>query len=260
MAEIIGYVCTVVAGLLMGLLGGGGSILTVPIFAYLFHMPAHLATGYSLFVVGITSLVGAVSYYAKGKIDVKAGLCFALPSLIGVYISRRWILNALPDIVWQSPTVTKDQLILSVFALLMLGASMKMLRNQKVQTTDGQLSFWHIGVFGLMTGLFIGFVGAGGGFIIVPALVLLARLDMKTAVGTSLMIIFLNASVGLIGDLQSGLSFQWTQLWIFCGLTITGLLTGLTLNKHISGQKLKKGFGFFVLLFAVGMLCKELFL
>lgn len=244
----------------MGLLGGGGSILTVPIFVYLFKLPATIATGYSLFVVGLTGLIGATTYFRRKSIDIHKGLLFAIPSIIGVYISRRILLPAIPNVLMTDPNFTKDQLILIVFGALMFFASRKMIKKKKIQeNTATELHWGTIGIQGLLTGILIGFVGAGGGFIIVPALVVLGSMEMKTAVGTSLMIIFLNSSVGFLGDLQVNANVDWSILLQFASIMIAGLFLGTWTSKKVSGSTLKPIFGYFVLLFGLWIIAKELF-
>ncbi|MEZ4820392.1 MAG: TSUP family transporter [Bdellovibrionota bacterium] len=264
MISLLGYLAAVAIGFILGLLGAGGSILSVPVFVYVFDIPASIASGYSLFIVGSLAVFGSVAYYRRGSVNMPLALMFAFPSLIGVYTSRRWIVPSLPDIILQSPiTLSKDRLILIVFGFLMLMASVFMVRKptykQSNQSENLLTRIWFI-VQSFLVGILTGFVGAGGGFMIVPALVLLKKIDMKLAIGTSLMIVSINSLIGFIGDIQTNPTIQWRFLLIFWALAVIGLFGGTLTSKIIPGSKLKPLFGYFVLLIALGMLAKELFL
>jgi uncharacterized membrane protein YfcA len=251
--ETIGYAASLVMGLSLGMIGGGGSILTVPILVYLFAIHPVLATAYSLFIVGLTALVGGIGYLKKGEVDLKTGFLFAVPSFIGVYATRAFVLPRVPDQVatWGSLTVTKPLLIMIVFAVLMVLASISMIRGRKPKTEGKELSaaakVGLIGLEGLIVGTITGFVGAGGGFLIIPALVVLVGLPMKKAVGTSLFIIAAKSLIGFTGDLQHQVSIDWQLLMIISGIAVVGLAGGMILSRKISEAALKKGFGFFVL-------------
>lgn len=263
--ELLGYLGALVVGLVLGLIGGGGSILTVPILVYLLGLNPILATAYSLFVVGVTSVIGAFKNFKKGLVDLKTSIIFAIPALIAVYLTRRFLVPLIPDVVFTVGDfeVTNAVFIMVFFAIVMLLASFSMIRTPKKNNNDNEtnaISYNYplIGLEGIVVGVLTGIVGAGGGFLIIPALVLLAKLPMKKAVGTSLLIIAVKSLIGFLGDL-SNLSIDWSFLLIFTALSIVGIIIGVYISKFISGTKLKKGFGYFTLLMAFYIIYKELF-
>lgn len=262
--EILGYIASIFMGLSLGMIGGGGSILSVPILVYLFDTNPVLATAYSLFIVGLTALVGGLSYLKKGEVDLKTGFVFAIPSFIGVYLTRAFVVPQLPDPVFSISTlsVSKPLLIMLVFAILMLAASISMIRNKKESVSPKNLSpaskALLIPLEGLIVGGITGFVGAGGGFLIIPALVVLIGMPMKRAVGTSLFIIAAKSLIGFVGDLQRQAHIEWSLLLTISGIAIGGLFLGMTLSKKVSEKALKKGFGFFVLLMGAFILFDQI--
>ncbi len=262
--EILGYIASIFMGLSLGLIGGGGSILTVPILVYLFETNPITATAYSLFIVGSTALVGGLSYLKKGEVDLKTGFIFAVPSFIGVYLTRAYVVPALPDPVFNLGdfVFSKPLLIMLVFAVLMLAASISMIRTKKNPTQKAELSptskFLLIAAEGLVVGAVTGFVGAGGGFLIIPALVVLVGLQMKIAVGTSLFIIAAKSLIGFTGDLQHHSQIDWTLLVTITGIAIIGLFIGMSFSKKVSEKALKKGFGYFVLVMGAFILIDQL--
>ncbi len=262
--EIIGYLASIIMGLTLGLIGGGGSILTVPILVYLFEIDPVLSTAYSLFVVGLTSAIGSVSHFRKGNVDLKTAIIFGIPSIVGVYSVRKWVVPAIPDPVFTlaGTEITKGIFVMVLFAILMLLASVSMIRKPKNvngETKEKKFNFPLIFIEGLVVGGITGLVGAGGGFLIIPALVLLAGLPMKQAVGTSLMIIALKSLLGFTGDLGSGLPIDYTFMLIFSAFAMVGILIGSYLTRYVSNEKLKPAFGWFVLVMGVYILGKELF-
>lgn len=264
MAELIGYFAATLIGVSLGLIGGGGSILTVPVLVYLMQVNPVLATAYSLFVVGATSLAGALSYFKKGLIHYKTAFVFALPSFIAVYLIRRYAIPAIPDpfISSDAMVLSKDMAIMVFFALIMLIAAVSMILTKPGQKSDHETLRYNyplIALEGAMVGAVTGLVGAGGGFLIIPALVLLVRLPMKIAVGTSLLIIAAKSLIGFLGDLGQQ-PIEWGFLIIFTLLSLCGIVAGSWLSTKIAGIQLKKGFGWFVLLMAIYILIKELIL
>jgi uncharacterized membrane protein YfcA len=262
--EIIGYVASIFMGLSLGLIGGGGSILTVPILVYLFGTNPITATAYSLFIVGSTALVGGIFYLKKGEVDLKTGFIFAVPSFIGVYLTRAYLVPALPDPVFNAGSFvfSKPLLIMLVFAVLMLAASVSMIKTKKSQAKKSELSplakIFLIGLEGFVVGGVTGFVGAGGGFLIIPALVILVGMPMKLAVGTSLFIIAAKSLIGFTGDLQQHAQIDWPLITTITGIAILGLFLGMSLSKKVSEKSLKKGFGYFVLLMGTFILIDQL--
>lgn len=263
MLEILGYIGAIVIGLTLGLIGGGGSILTVPVLVYLSGVTAVTATAYSLFIVGFSSLVGSVTYMRKSLVSFKTALIFGIPSIIAVYITRRYIVPAIPDEVFTlgSLLVTKDILLMLIFALLMIFASYSMIKGRKEteqEEVEQKFNYPMIILEGAVVGLLTGLVGAGGGFLIIPALVILSKLPMKMAIGTSLLIISIKSLIGFTGDLATR-EVDWTFLAIFSALAVAGIFLGSYLSNFIPGKKLKPAFGWFVLVMGVYILTKELF-
>ena len=253
--EIAGYITSILMGVSLGLIGGGGSILTVPILVYLFQIDPVLATAYSLFIVGLTALVGGISYYQRKEVDLKTGLIFAAPSFVGVYLTRAYLVPSIPDPVFSmgSVVVSKSLLIMLLFAVLMVAASISMIRSkpasgaaQKKEISPGAKALI-IGLEGLVVGGVTGLVGAGGGFLIIPALVILVGLPMKIAVGTSLFIIAAKSLLGFIGDVQHQAFIDWGLLLRISAIAVIGIFIGLAFSKKVPEKMLKKGFGYFVL-------------
>ncbi|MGL1936848.1 MAG: sulfite exporter TauE/SafE family protein [Fibrobacterales bacterium] len=331
---VIGYFSALFIGISLGMIGGGGSILTVPILVYLFGIEPMLATAYSLFVVGSSSLLGTVSYFKKGLLNLKTGLIFALPSIVAVFLTRKYLLDLFPDsfstiiqnewvtntlfgitllgglaiaaIVLKKAssggqnisfykvyglmvpaalmvfvirqylipiipeafsfgeviTITKGSAIMMLFGMVMFFASYGMIREKKgKEHSKSTLPQWGVVIAiifeGMLVGTVTGIVGAGGGFLIIPALVLLAGLPMKVAVGTSLAIISVKSLLGFLGDV-SNQEIDWSFLILFSSISLGGIFIGSWLNGFISAEKLKKGFGWFVLVMAVVILSKEI--
>lgn len=259
--ELFGYFGALCIGLILGLTGGGGSILTVPILVYVMLIDPIIATAYSLFIVGTTSAFGAVQNYRKGLVDIKNGFLFAIPSFIAVYLTRRILVPLIPDTIVKQPfLLTKSTFLMVFFAVIMVLAAISMLKKKKevIETTE------NIAIATLLfqtftIGIIIGLVGAGGGFLIIPSLVLFAKLPMKKAVGTSLFIIAMNSLIGFLGDVQT-ITIDWKFLSSFTGISILGIFIGIYLNKYINETQLKKGFAYFVLFMATFILVKEIVL
>lgn len=262
LVEILGFLGALIIGLVLGLIGGGGSILTVPILVYLLALDPVLATAYSLFVVGSTSLVGAVTNMIKGMVDYKTAIIFAIPAFVAVYLTRAYLVPAIPSTIFEISgfTLSKNLGIMLFFALIMLIAAVSMIknkRNEEKAIVNHTLNYPLVILEGAVVGVITGIVGAGGGFLIIPALVLLAKLPMKVAVATSLFIIAVKSLIGFVGDVQN-MSIDWVFLLSFTAISIIGIFIGMWLNKFIDGKKLKKSFGWFVLVMAVYILYKEL--
>jgi len=261
--SILGYIGALIVGLVLGLIGGGGSILTVPVLVYLIGINPVTATAYSLFVVGITSVFGTFQNFKKKLVDVKTAIIFSIPAFITVYLTRRYIVPAIPEIVLTigNFNVSKNTFIMVFFAIIMLLASISMIIKRKAKNIKNQTIIYNyplIAVEGIVVGILTGLVGAGGGFLIIPALVVLAKLPMKKAIGTSLLIIATKSLIGFLGDLHN-LSIDWVFLIIFTTLSIVGIFIGVYLSKFISGKKLKSGFGWFTLVMSFYIIYKELF-
>ena len=258
---IFGLIGALVIGIVLGLIGGGGSILTVPILVYLLAINPVLATAYSLFVVGVTAAVGAIRNIQKKLVDLKTAFVFAVPAFIAVYTTRKFIVPAIHEELFTIGDflVSKNFGIMVFFAIIMLLASYSMIRKKKdVEEVEEKPKFNYPLIVGegFGVGIITGLVGAGGGFLIIPALVILAKLPMKKAVATSLLIIAIKSLIGFIGDVEN-LVIDWAFLLTFTGLSVVGIFIGIYLNQFIQGNKLKKAFGWFVLLMAIYILLKE---
>lgn len=261
--DLLGYFGALIIGVVLGLIGGGGSILTVPVLVYLLMINPVTATAYSLFVVGATTLVGALNNMKKKLVDFRTATVFAIPAFIAVYSTRKFLVPAIPEHIFSlwGFDVTKDIGIMLFFAIIMVVASVSMIKNngkEEIAETKVKYNYPLIIIEGIVVGVLTGIVGAGGGFLIIPALVLLAKLPMKKAVATSLLIIAVKSLIGFIGDVQN-LEIDWVFLLIFTGMSILGIFFGGYLNKFIDGKKLKKGFGWFVLIMGIYIIWKELY-
>lgn len=250
--EVIGYLATLVMGLVLGVMGGGGSILTVPILVYLFQVLPVQATAYSLFIVGLTSAIGFVSYYKRGDVDLKVGTIFAIPAFVGVFAARAWIVPALPEAIGTIGTlvITKNILIMLTFAVLMVLAAFSMIKSRPVNLGPADKkprNYPLIALEGLGVGAITGFVGAGGGFLIIPALVILGGLSMRLAVGTSLMIIAAKSLTGFVGDMLKTPDLDWSLMITLSLISIVGIFIGSKLSGRIPEKGLKTAFGYFVL-------------
>lgn len=262
---IEGIISALIIGITLGIFGGGGSILTVPVFVYLLGISPVLATAYSLFVVGASTMMGAAINFKKGNVSVKTALTFAVPSFIVVYLIRLYLIPNLPQHLFTIGgfEVSKDIGIMIFFALMMLAVAFSMLRTgKKIKELDPNKKPKHyytlIAIDGVVVGALTGIVGAGGGFLIVPALVLLARLPIKLAIGTSLFIVSIKSMIGFLGDIQAGQVIDWDFLLSFTSITVGGIFIGTYASNFISAKSLKKGFGFFILVMAILVLYKEL--
>ncbi|HRE58605.1 MAG TPA: sulfite exporter TauE/SafE family protein [Candidatus Kapabacteria bacterium] len=254
------YILAIFMGFLLGMLGGGGSILTVPILVYVGNIPAQNATGYSLFIVGVTALIGSIINMRKSLVRTREGLVFAVPALLTMYAMRAGILPMIPEtVILPLVSVEKATLIMIVFSIVMMIAGIRMLRQQIQQHTPSNLNYIHIIISGAIVGIVTGFVGAGGGFLIVPALVLLLRLPIREATATSLFVITLNSMVGFSGDIISGANFDWNIMGIFTAVSILGMIIGIKIATIINPQKIKTIFAWFIMVMSVFILTKELF-
>lgn len=259
--EYFGYLASIIIGLSLGLIGGGGSILTIPILVYLFQIDPELATTYSLFIVGVTSLLGCISHYKLGNLQLKSALYFAVPSVFSILIIREVIFPQIATTLFTIATyqVSKNDLIMIVFSILMMAAAIAMIRKSKPIPEGLKTNYIQLGFIGFVVGIVTGFLGAGGGFLIIPALLFFANLPMKQAVGTSLLIIFINSSIGFAGDLYIGTAIDYQLLLVIAAMAFVGMLIGIQISKKINGAQLKPIFGWFVLIMGVYIITRELF-
>lgn len=265
MSIYLGFFLAILVGVTLGLVGSGGSILTVPILVSVFNIKPEVAFVYSLFIVGTTAIFGSVRAYNQKDIDLRIAFSFGVTSILAVYLTRVFIVPSLPNVLFTLGDfqVNKDSYLLLLFAILMLMASFTMIRkknylvdkNQQWLETNKRLIF----IFsGIVVGTITGLVGAGGGFLIVPILFLIGRLPMNKAVGTSLMIISLNSIVGFVSNFHHKMNIDWIFLLSFSVFTVIGILVGTYLNRFIDGQKLKRLFGWFVMLLGIYIIISSL--
>lgn len=260
MLEWLGYILSILIGVVLGLLGGGGSILSIPILVYLFGVEPVAASAYSLFIVGTTSLTGAIPKYRQQLVNIRTGVLFGLPSIVTIFFTRLLVIPAIPEIVFDNGSfqVTRRILLLGTFAVLMVLAAIPMIRGKReVISQNKRFRLVLVMLEGVVVGFLTGLVGAGGGFLIIPALVFLTGMRFKTAVGTSLFIIGINSLVGFTGDLMN-FSMDWPLLLFVTGIAIVGILIGNYLSRRLPGTKLRIAFGWFTLVIGVYILVREL--
>lgn len=264
--QILGYTCALIIGISLGLIGSGGSVLAVPVLAYLFSIDEKAATAYSLFIVGASALLGGIKQHFKGFVDWRTAVVFGVPAIIGVSIARKFVVPALPDVIFtiNDFEITRRMFMFGLFALLMIPAAISMLKEEKIEKQNKlkkvKYNYSLIIIEGLSIGVLTGLIGAGGGFLIIPALVILANVKMKIAIGTSLIIIAVKSLVGFfLGDAFT-LDIDWQFLFIFAFLAFIGIYIGSYLSNFINGPKLKKGFGYFIIIMAIFIFYMEFFI
>ena len=262
--SIFGYLSAVLVGITLGLIGSGGSILSVPILVYIMGVEPILATAYSLFIVGTTALFGGFQKAKQKLVDFRKVVLFGIPTILSVFITRKIIVPRIPEILFSTSVFTlhKSVFIMIIFAIVMIFASIRMIKplQIEIQEGEGKLNYAKIFIQGVLIGLVAGFVGAGGGFLIIPALLFLAKTPMKMAVGTSLFIVAAQSLIGFLGDLRPEQNLNWNLLITFTICSIIGVFIGSYLSKKIEGEKLKTGFGWFVLAMGIYIILKELIL
>jgi len=234
-------------GLVLGLLGSGGSILTVPVLVYLVGEPSKLAIAESLGIVALISLVGAMPFAIRGMVSWRSVGLFGGPGIVGTYLGAylsQFMVGALQ---------------LALFAAVMLLAAVMMFRDDStVGGTSGLRAFWKVMLDGLGVGVLTGLVGVGGGFLIVPALVLLCGLSMRRAIGTSLLIIALKSISGFVKYVdvmaEAGLSIDWKLVGLFSAVGVVGSIVGGRIGAYVPQARLKRGFAVFLVIMGVAIL------
>ncbi len=242
----IALLLAVVVGVSLGMLGGGGSILTVPLLVYVLGLPAHEAVATSLIVVGTTSLAAMIPHARAGRVRFKAGLLFAAGSMVGAYGGGR------------AAKLVPSTILLVLFGAMMLTIAGFMMRGRKEAEGRKQaIRVLPLLLEGAAIGALTGLVGAGGGFVVVPALVLFAGLSMREAVGTSLLVIALNSAAGFAGHAAST-PIQWPLAAMVAAAAVVGSLLGARLGDKVPQAMLRRGFAWFVVVMAVFILAQEI--
>lgn len=257
--ELLGYLASILIGISLGLTGSGGAVLTLPLLVYIFHVPPVPAITYSLFVVGASSLTGVIPKYRQGLVDVRTAFAFGAPSITAVILTRKFIVPAIPEILFRHNrfTITKDILLMFLFGALMILAAIYMLRRSQLPTrADRTYPLPVLLIQGAITGIITGLVGAGGGFLIIPALMLFSNMSIHQAAGTSLLIITANSLIGFAAAIP-GHAIDWRFLGIISIMAITGIFIGNYLGRLIAGTKLKTGFGVFILSMGIYVIIRE---
>ncbi|MFT3904348.1 MAG: sulfite exporter TauE/SafE family protein [Niabella sp.] len=259
--EVLGFIFSLFIGISLGLAGSGGSILAVPILVYFFGVSSEVATTHSLFIVGITSVVASYKHHRAGNLKLKTALIFTVPSLTVLLLTRRFFLPTIPEVIFSNNhfTLPRHVLILIIFSVLMIASALSMIRKESTLET-GQASILKIMLIGTLIGFLSGLLGAGGGFLIVPALLFYAGLELKYAIATSVFIITVNSLIGFLGDVMARVHFDKILLTKVSGMALIGMFIGIAISKKIDGKKLKPVFGWFVLVIAIFIIVKELFL
>ncbi len=262
----LGYVLGLLIGICLGMMGAGGAIMTIPVLVYLFEISTETATFYSLFIVGLTAMIGTTNYLRNGLFDFKTVIFFGIPSIISILVTTQILAPLIPNSIFTigNFTLFKPALILFLFAILMILSAIAMIRSSKAIIKDDFIGYQRyryvlIMLQGILVGILTGFLGAGGGFLIIPALVVLAHLPMKKAVGTSLCLISINCTIGFISRYHQIEHIDWKFLGFFTSLTCAGIISGIYLSRNWSGQLLKKGFAFFMIIMGTFIIIKESF-
>ncbi len=258
--EVLGYIAAVLIGFTMGLLGGGGSILTIPVLVYLLGIDPLLATSYSLFVVGMCSLVGSFHAFKMGNVDLFAFIYFGIPSLLAVFLIRAYLLPLIPDHITYIGNfeLKRGTLLMLLFASLMVIAAISMIYQKQLPAPTHHVAKRGILLLqGLLVGSVTGLLGAGGGFMIVPSLVLISKLSMKKAVGTSLALMTCSALFGFFISLDHA-PIHFKSLFLFTGIALIGIFIGSGIMEKIQSNTLKRIFGYFVFVMGLFIIVKEL--
>lgn len=263
--EIIGYFLSIIIGLSVGLLGGGGAILAVPMLVYFFNVDAEIATGYSLVIVAISSVL---SIWQKRGIDgnfsLKIFLQFGLPSILMIYITKAIFVPQIPNLLIFSPKIilTKNMFLMMVFSVILLLSSISMLgkskENELNATPTKEHSIFNIMLSGAFVGFLTGIIGVGGAFVIVPALIFFFSMETKEAIKNSLAIVIANSIVGFYGFSRAAYKIDWMLLVYISAVALIGVVIGSKLNKKMSGSNLKTIFGWMNLILSLILILKEI--
>lgn len=258
--ETAGYLALIGAGVILGITGSGGSILSLPVLVYLFSLDVVIASAYSLFIVGATSIVGTVLKQRERLVDVRSGLIFAAPSIVAAFSTRKWVMPTIPDIILQTEflTLTKRTLLLAIFACVIILVSVKMILNGRARNRSRQASHPYVLIpVGMITGILAGLLGVGGGFLILPALMAFTRIPFENVVGTTLFVIALNSLLAFLGDLLN-YAINWSFLLSITTLSIAGVCLGILSNRIVPAQPLQRSMGLLTLVMGIWILVSEL--
>lgn len=257
--ETIGFLLGILIGISLGFIGGGGSILTIPVLVYIMGISPSQSTTYSLFIVGVATLIGSIKGIKDKMLDYQIALNFGIPSIVSIFIMRKYIMPILPETFFSvaSIPITKELAIMLVFAVLMIAASFSMIKKElPIRLAQTNINTKEIVLRGILVGVLTGFVGVGGGFLIIPTLLFSANMPMRKAVITSLLIITFNSLIGFAGSLNSE-PIDWEFLFGFTSFAVVGILIGMYFSQKISNEKLKPIFGWFILIMGIYILVKE---
>jgi len=258
--ESLGFLLALCIGVSLGLMGSGGSILTVPVFVYILQVEPSLSTTYSLFAIGVAAAIGSIRNYRLKLIAYQKIIDFGIPSIILVFLTRQFILPLIPKVFFIGPWVIHQNTILMVFfSLVMLLSALKMIQPSEKRTAvnDRKPSRYTTILQGAGVGLITGIVGAGGGFLIIPALIGFYKMPMHRAVGTSLAIICINSFFGMAGDIEKIPLFDWKILAPYTVLLLLGMFLGFYISRYFNGQQLKRSLGYLILGIAIFIFLKE---
>lgn len=261
---IVGYLAALGVGALLAVIGGGGAILALPILVYAFGLPAWTATTYSLFIVGCTAAIGAARHARAGAIDYAAAMRFGLPALVAIHLVRALLFPRIPAsfAVPMMGVVTKDLLVMTVLAIAMMASAYGMLRRPPLKPlplppSSSSAVFVKSAGRGFAVGLFTGMVGAGGGFLLVPALSMVERLPLERAIATSLFVIAVNSLLGFTGDVIAGAPIDWILLLSISGMAGLGMLGGTAFTRGLDDRHIRTVFGSTLVAIAVLMIGLE---
>ncbi|MCR9199294.1 MAG: sulfite exporter TauE/SafE family protein [Planctomycetaceae bacterium] len=264
---MLNYAAIAVVGLLLGVLGGGGSTLILPVLVYLVGLPAVQATSASLLIVGVAAVFGAVGYFRKGLVDLPAVVMFGGPSVAGVFVARLVFMPRIPPVLYSAEgfELTRRGFLLATFSVLVLISAFCMIRRDRRAPSEraappaAQRTAWKSVAAGLFVGMSTGLVGAGGGFMIVPALIIFLKMETRQAIATSLFVIAMKSLLGFAADAFIVSDLNWPQLTGFTLAAVVGILTGVRLNAVVDADRLKVAFGWLVLVIGISILVKEFY-
>lgn len=258
--EYVGFLALIAIGMILSLIGGGGSLLSLPILVYIFSLDVVTASSYSLFIVGTTSLVGAWLKQKEQRVDMQSAIIFSICSVVAIFFTRKWIVPQIPEEVFlfDSFPITKRVLMLSIFALLAIASSLAiLLKDDLPSTSHGRSRLKLLIPVSFSIGALVGFVGVGGGFLILPSLIFFARLPFKIALGTTLLIIGFSSLIGFLGDVMNH-EINWIFLLLITSFATLGMMLGNSYLRNIPVRRLRESFGWIMLTIAIGILVTEI--